>query len=132
MHDLQIKAIGIKKNHVLQKVYDQWENFNKTLDAFSDQEEAEYLKQLIIDHKLITTYNKNLPYFHTPSYDIQVLIATDTPCHIVFYFIINRLSELHIIREFTYTTKDVVVIVWVEDFFKLSKNLKSKLKRNWK
>ena len=132
MHSLEIKAIQIKENNVLQKIYDQWENFNKTLDAFSEQKQADYLKELVIEHQLITTYNKNLPYFHTPSYDVQVLMATGTPCHIIFYSIIAKLSELNVIREFYYTTKEVVVIVWVEDYFKLSKNLKSKLKRNWK
>lgn len=128
MHDLEIKAIKIRENHALQKIYDQWDNFNKTLDAFSDEQKADYLKGLVIDNELVSTYNKNLPYFHTPSYEVQVLMATDTPCHIIFYYIIQSLVDLGVIRERFYTTKKHVVIIWTEDFPKLSKNLKAKLK----
>lgn len=131
MHSLKVRAVQIQQKSILQKIYNQWEDFLKTMEAFSDEKEAEYLKQLITDHHLIETYNKNLPYFYTPSEDVQILMATDTPCHIVFHFIIQRLSELHIIREFIYTTQQCLVIVWMEDYFKLSKNLKAKLKRYW-
>lgn len=129
MHDLKVKAVRIKQNHILQKIFTQLDEFNKVLEAFNDNEEIDFLKQLVIEHKLLSNFNKNLPHFYTPSQDVQILMVTNTPCHIVFNTIIKRLIELNCIVEYFYTTKELIVITWSEDYPKLSKNLKSKLRK---
>ena len=130
-HHLHIQASNSKAAQKLKAIYSQWDAFLKTMSAFSEEQEAEFLKSFILDNKLIETFDKRLPYFHTPCKDIAALYLIDDAALYVFEWLLKRLSELHIIRKFWYTTTNEVIILWVEDHKKLSKNLKSKIKRIW-
>ena len=131
MHSLIIRAQNSEVTKVLQKLLDQWNDFLKTLDAFNDKEEADFIECFLIERKLLEPFNANLIILNLPSEYVQILFTIDHPTTKVFYHLTTRLAQLGRCKLFLYQFRNhqepQIVLVWNKDLKKLSKRLKDKL-----
>ena len=131
MHSLIIRAQASQTTKVLQKLLDQWDDFLKTLDAFSDDDEAEFITNFIIEHHLLEPFNANITILKLPSEDVRVLFTIDHPTAKVFYYLTTRLTQLGYCKLFLYQFRShqepQLVLVWQQDVENISKRLNDKL-----
>ncbi len=131
MHSLIIRAQQSDKTRVLQKLLDQWDDFLKTLEGFTDIEEAEFIKSFLIEQKLLEGFNTNIELLKLPVEDIRILFSIDHPTARVYFFLVNRLAELGFCRLYLYQFRShqepQMVLVWKEDLKLVSKRIKQKL-----
>ena len=134
-HSQTIRAINSKTTKVLKGILNQWDDFLKTMSAFTREQEKDFLKDLVITHELIKPYDLRMDYMLIPSEDVIAIVTTNNETSIVFMYIINRLEELNAFRRYEYqfpsTKEKVWVFVWIKDIPKFQKHLKYLKKKNW-